>query len=93
MEVSVLTAAIAAAALVVRVAVLEWRTPGSGRREWGFARDGKALGAGAVAALLLAAGGWPVAGDAAVVWALLTGVLVAYVAHRRPPRDQGGPGE
>ncbi|WP_418961023.1 hypothetical protein [Streptomyces tritici] len=89
MDPSVLMAAVAAAALVVRIAVLEWRTPGSGRREWGFVRDRKALGAGAVAALLLAAGGWPVAGDGAVAWALLTGVLVAYVAHRRPPRDSG----
>ncbi|WP_406864954.1 hypothetical protein ABZO31_32745 [Streptomyces sp. HUAS MG47] len=93
MDVSVLTAAVAAAALVVRVAVLEWRTPGSGRREWGFARDRKAVGAGAVAALFLAAGGWPVAGDAAIAWALLAGVLVAYVAHRRPPRDPGAPGD
>ncbi|HEY9367467.1 hypothetical protein [Streptomyces sp.] len=89
MDPSVMTAAVAAAALVVRVAVLEWRTPGSGRREWAFARDGKAVGAGIVAALLLGAGGWPVAGDGALAWALLTGVLVAYLAHRRPPQDPG----
>lgn len=87
MDPSVMTAAVAAAALVVRVAVLEWRTPGRGLREWAFARDGRAVGLGGAAALLLAAAGWPVAGGPALAWAALAGVLVAYLAHRRPPQD------
>ncbi|MFE5487617.1 hypothetical protein [Streptomyces sp. NPDC056527] len=87
MEPSVLTAVVAAAALVCRAAVLEMRTPGAGRRAWAFATDRRALGAGAGAALALGAVGWATVGGAEVVlWAVLAGILVASLtAERRPP--------
>ncbi|MFD9030723.1 hypothetical protein ACFVZW_06100 [Streptomyces sp. NPDC059567] len=89
MEASVLTAVVAAAALVCRAAVLEMRTPGAGRRAWAFATDRRALGAGAGAALALGAVGWATVGGAeVVVWAVLAGILVASLtAERRPPGE------
>lgn len=89
MEPSVLTAVVAAAALVCRAAVLEMRTPGAGRRAWAFATDWRALGAGAGAAFALGAVGWATVGGAeVVVWAVLAGILVASLtAERRPPGE------
>ncbi|MFD7324439.1 hypothetical protein ACFV9D_25655 [Streptomyces sp. NPDC059875] len=84
-----LTAVVAAAALVCRAAVLELREPGTGRRAWAFATDRRALGAGLGAALALGAVGWATVGGAeVVVWAGLAGVLVASLtAERRPPGE------
>ncbi|MFB7370631.1 hypothetical protein ACFC0D_12415 [Streptomyces sp. NPDC056222] len=89
MEPSVLTAVVAAAALVCRAAVLEMRTPGAGRRAFAFATDRRALGAGLGAALALGAVGWATVGGAEVaVWAVLAGILVASLtAERRPPDE------
>ncbi|MEU9860776.1 hypothetical protein AB0D99_07870 [Streptomyces sp. NPDC047971] len=89
MEPSVLTAVVAAAALVCRAAVLEMRTPGAGRRAWAFATDRRALGAGAGAACALGAVGWATVGGAeVVVWAVLAGIIVASLtAERRPPGE------
>lgn len=90
MDASVMTAVIAAVALVCRAAVLEMRTPGAGRRVWAFATDRRALGAGAGAALALGVvGGATVGGAATLVWAGLAGVLVASVTaeRQRPPGE------
>ncbi|WP_329112544.1 hypothetical protein [Streptomyces sp. NBC_01353] len=89
MEPSVLTAVVAAAALVCRAAVLEMRTPGAGRRAFAFATDRRALGAGLGAAVALGAVGWATVGGAeVVVWAVLAGILVASLtAERRPPGE------
>ncbi|GAA3507216.1 hypothetical protein [Streptomyces showdoensis] len=75
-----LTAAVAAAALVCRLAVLELRNPGTARRALAFTRDRRALSAGLVAALLLAGPGWRAAGPGALAWAVLVGVLVAALS-------------
>lgn len=75
-----LTAAVAAAALVCRLAVRELRTPGSARRTLAFVRDRRALAAGLVAGLLLAGTGWRAAGPGALAWAALVGVLVAALS-------------
>lgn len=87
MDPSVLTVAIVAAALVIRTAVAELREPGSARRECAFVADSRAVATGVAAALLLGIAGWRSMGSAAVAWTVLAGVLVAYIADRRPPRD------
>lgn len=90
MDVSVMTAVVAAAALVCRAALLEWREPGAGRRMGAFLTDRRALVAGLVTAVLLGAAGWSRAGIAAVAWAALAGVLVASLtAGRRGPENRG----
>lgn len=84
MDASVLTAVVAAAALVCRAALLEMREPGTGRRAWAFVTDRRALGAGLATALALGAVGWvSVGGGAVVVWACLAGVLVASLTAER----------
>lgn len=90
MDPSVLTALVAAVALVCRAAVLEMRTPGAGRRAWAFAGDRRALGMGLAAACVLGAVGWATVGGAGVVvWAGLAGVLVASLTAERgrPPGE------
>ncbi|MGY4967885.1 hypothetical protein ACWGCC_01350 [Streptomyces nigrescens] len=77
MDASVLTVAIIAAALVIRTALSEIRSPGSARQEWAFVTDGVAMLSGAVAALCLGALGWYHAGCGAVEWAGPAGLLVA----------------
>ncbi|WP_244315446.1 hypothetical protein [Streptomyces albidochromogenes] len=81
-----MTVAIIVAALIIKTAVAELRKPGSARREWAFATNASALTAGLTAAVLLGAMGWQSMRYAAVAWAMLAGVLVAYIADRRPPR-------
>ncbi|WP_240797868.1 hypothetical protein [Streptomyces sp. F001] len=83
MDPSVMTVAIVIAALVIKTAVLEFRDPGTARREWAFVRDGVALAGGSVTALAVSALGWPYGGMGAVAWALLAGLLVAQVMGRR----------
>lgn len=85
MDASVLPVAVIAAALVIRTALNEIRTPGRARQEWAFVTDGEAVLAGAVAALCLGAMGWSYAGHGAVAWAGLVGLLVAYLIGRRRP--------
>ncbi|MER8044595.1 hypothetical protein [Streptomyces sp. NPDC094032] len=80
MTLTILTAAVAAAALVCRLAVLELRAPGTARRVLAFTRDRRALAAGLVAGLLLAGAGWRAAGPGALAWAALAGVLVAALS-------------
>lgn len=72
-----LTAAVAAAALVCRLALLELREPGTARRTLGFVRDRRAWAAAVMAGVPLAALGWRAAGPGALAWAALVGVLVA----------------
>ncbi|MFJ9575223.1 hypothetical protein ACIRQF_02395 [Streptomyces sp. NPDC101191] len=72
-----LTAAVAAALLVCRLALRERRSPGSARRTLAFVHDRRALTAGLCAGLLLAAFGWRVSGPGALAWAALAGLLVA----------------
>ncbi|GAA3387213.1 hypothetical protein [Streptomyces roseoviridis] len=72
-----LTAAVAAALLVCRLALRERRVPGTARRALSFTRDRRALAAGLLAGLLLAVAGWRAAGPGAVAWAALAAVLVA----------------
>ncbi|MFF9017121.1 hypothetical protein ACF09C_29665 [Streptomyces sp. NPDC014870] len=94
MDPSVMTAVLAALALVCRAAVLELRTPGAGRRAWAFATDRRALGTGLGVAAVLGVVGWATTGGgAAVVWAGLAGVLVASLTAERgrAGRDRGEP--
>ncbi|MEU8916259.1 hypothetical protein [Streptomyces nigrescens] len=83
MDASVLTVATIAAALVVKTALNEIRSPGSARQEWACVTDGVAMLSGAVAALCLGAMGWYYAGYGAVAWAGLAGILVAYLTGQR----------
>ncbi|WP_412078756.1 hypothetical protein ACLF6K_35695 [Streptomyces xanthophaeus] len=80
MAITLLSIAIVVAALVTRTAVAEIRRPGSGRSQWKFLTDPRALSTGALAALLLGLLGWTTAGPAAAAWAGLAGAPVAYVA-------------
>ncbi|MGR8009509.1 hypothetical protein ACU6WZ_13980 [Streptomyces hypolithicus] len=48
--------------LAVVAATLVMCEPGSARREWAFVTNGRAMGAGLVAALLLCVAGWRPAG-------------------------------
>ncbi|MGW2016949.1 hypothetical protein [Streptomyces sp. NPDC001927] len=95
MDPSVMTAVLAALALVCRAAVLEMRTPGAGRRVWAFATDRRALGTGLAVACVLGAVGWAtVGGGAVLVWAGLAGVLVASLtAERGRVNEERPPGE
>ncbi|MFI8823656.1 hypothetical protein [Streptomyces sp. NPDC053431] len=75
-----LTAAVAAALLVCRLALRERRRPGTARHTLAFLRDRRALTAGICAGTLLAAFGWRVSGPGAVAWAALAGILVAALS-------------
>ncbi|MFG2294616.1 hypothetical protein [Streptomyces sp. NPDC048603] len=66
------------AAWIIRTAVTELRHPGTATAQWAFLRDGRAVSAGAVAAVLLGSMGWLHAGAEGLVWALLAAALVAY---------------
>ncbi|WP_328297337.1 hypothetical protein OG389_05550 [Streptomyces sp. NBC_00435] len=79
MSVTLLSIAIVVAALVIRTAIAEIRQPGSGRRQWKFLTNPRALATGALTAVLLGLLAWVTAGPAAAAWAALAGVLVAYV--------------
>ncbi|MGB8939077.1 MAG: hypothetical protein WCD21_02375 [Streptomyces sp.] len=85
MDASVLPVAVIAAALIIRTALSEIRSPGSARREWAFVTDREALLSGAVVAFCLGAMGWSYAGHGAVAWAVLAGLLVAHLIGRRRP--------
>ncbi|MFD3946681.1 hypothetical protein [Streptomyces sp. NPDC058579] len=92
MDPSVMTAVLAALALVCRAAVLEMRTPGAGRRAWAFVTDRRALGTGLGVACVLGAVGWAtVGGGAVLVWAGLAGVLVASLTAERGRANEGRP--
>ncbi|MFI5666305.1 hypothetical protein [Streptomyces sp. NPDC051704] len=87
MGTTLVVAAIVIAAVVVRTAVAELREPGSGRRQWSFLSDSRALSAGAITALVLGLLGWRQAGGEGVVWAGLAGILVAFaLGQGRLPR-------
>ncbi|WP_405496089.1 hypothetical protein [Streptomyces sp. NBC_00096] len=79
MAITLLSIAIVVAALVIRTAVAEIRQPGSGRRQWQFLTNLRALATGALTALLLGLLAWTTAGPTAAR-AALAAVLVAYVA-------------
>ncbi len=70
---------IVVAALVIRTAIGELRRPGSARQQWAGATGGPAVTAGVVAAVAVTATGWSQAGAAALAWAVLAGVLVAFL--------------
>ncbi|WP_284581581.1 hypothetical protein [Streptomyces sp. 2P-4] len=81
-DASLLVPVLAAAALVIRTAVLEMRQPGTARRTLAFAGSPRAMAAGATvtAAVLLTGagrGGWT-----AVAWAVLAGALTAHLTGR-----------
>ncbi|MCP3757227.1 hypothetical protein [Streptomyces sp. TBY4] len=79
MATTVLAIAIVLAALVIRTAVAELRVPGSGRGQWSFLSDRRALATGAATAVLLGWVGWAASGPAATAWAVLAGLLTAAV--------------
>ncbi|MYT20834.1 hypothetical protein GTW69_11125 [Streptomyces sp. SID7760] len=79
MGATLLVAAIVLAALVVKAAFAELGEPGSGRRQWLFLTDRRAVAAGAFTALALGLPGWWQAGAEGLVWAGLAGILVAFV--------------
>ncbi|MEU9181677.1 hypothetical protein AB0C90_33450 [Streptomyces sp. NPDC048550] len=78
MGATLLVAAIVVAALVIRTALAELGEPGSGRRQWMFLTDSRAVVAGAVTALALGLLGWRVAEGEGAVWAGVAGFLVAF---------------
>lgn len=80
MAITLLSIALVVAALVIKTAVAEIRRPGSGRRQWAFLTRPRAMATGALTALLLGLLAWTTAGPSAAAWAVLAGVLVAYVA-------------
>ncbi|MEU7601894.1 hypothetical protein AB0B78_31950 [Streptomyces sp. NPDC040724] len=83
MAITFLSIAIVMAALVIRTAVAEIREPGSGRRQWAFLTDRRAMATGAAVGLALGVLGWAAAGPVAAAWAVLAGVLVAFVTGSR----------
>ncbi|MGW7327863.1 hypothetical protein ACWGIU_04435 [Streptomyces sp. NPDC054840] len=87
MAITLLSIAMVVAALVIRTAVAEMRRPGSGRRQWKFLTDPRALANGALTALLLGPLGWATAGPVAAAWAVLAGALVAYVTGSGEKED------
>ena len=84
-SVSLLTVAIVIALLVIRTAVAELRKPGSARTQWAFVTNARAVTTGAVTAVMLGLLGWRSSGYGALAWAVLVGVLVAFLVDRRPP--------
>ncbi|WP_329111631.1 hypothetical protein OG724_27520 [[Kitasatospora] papulosa] len=70
------------AMLLLRVLVGEVRHRGSMRQQWLFLRNRTALIAGAVALLLTAGAGWVLAKAGVLLWAVLIGLLVAFIADR-----------
>ncbi|MFJ7586854.1 hypothetical protein ACIQZO_05555 [Streptomyces sp. NPDC097617] len=87
MGATLLAVTVVLAALVIRTAVAELREPGSGRRQWTFLSDRRALCAGALTAVILGMLGWLHAGPEGAVWAGLAAVLVAFtVPQGRRPR-------
>lgn len=86
MELSLATALMVTAVLVIRIAVRELRDPGSARREWAFVTDRGALAGGSLTAVVIAALGRTYGGWGVVAWAVLVGLLVAQVMGRRSER-------
>ncbi|WMX43657.1 hypothetical protein [Streptomyces roseicoloratus] len=84
-----LTAAVAAALLVCRLALRERAAPGTARRALAFTRDRRAVAAGLLAGLLLAGLGWRAAGPGALAWAGLAAVLVAALTSGSPGSADG----
>ena len=84
-SVSLLTVAIVIALLVIRTAITELREPGSARTQWAFVTNARAVTTGAVTAVMLGLLGWRSSGYGALAWAVLVGVLVAFLVDRRPP--------
>ncbi|UUN25655.1 hypothetical protein [Streptomyces sp. FIT100] len=77
--VALLTVAVVIAALVVRTAITELREPGSARRQWADAGSPRAIGVGAGSGAALGLIGWQSSGYAALAWAVLAGILVAFI--------------
>ncbi|WP_329238247.1 hypothetical protein OHB07_38145 [Streptomyces sp. NBC_00111] len=77
-----LPALIILAMLLLRLLVGEVRHPGSTHQQWLFLRNRAALIAGAVAFVLTAGAGWVVAKTGVLLWAVLIGLLVAFIADR-----------
>ncbi|KPC85458.1 hypothetical protein ADL35_14750 [Streptomyces sp. NRRL WC-3753] len=79
MDAGLITPAVIIAALVVRTALTELRSPGTARTTWAFARNWAAATAGAaVAAGVTLAGGDP----GALAWGLLAGALTGHLVHQ-----------
>ncbi|AWN30674.1 hypothetical protein DKG71_35400 [Streptomyces sp. NEAU-S7GS2] len=80
---------IVVAALVIRTALGEIRRPGTARRQWRSLTNRRAASAGAVSAAALggalACGG---SGPGHAVWALLGGVLTAFIVDRLMGQDR-----
>ncbi|MFD0369570.1 hypothetical protein [Streptomyces sp. NPDC127114] len=87
-----LTAAVAAALLVCRLALRERVAPGTARRALAFTRDRRALAAGLLAGVLLAGLGWRAAGPGALAWAALAAVLVAALTSGSGDGEGPAPG-
>ncbi|MGW7368431.1 hypothetical protein ACWGI8_34680 [Streptomyces sp. NPDC054841] len=78
------------AAIVIRTALGEMRRPGSTRQQWRFLTNRTAATAGAASAAGLGAA--PLFGGSApghAVWALLGGVLTAFIVDRLMGQDGG----
>ncbi|MFG2989609.1 hypothetical protein ACGFZK_10040 [Streptomyces sp. NPDC048257] len=87
MGATLIAVTVVVAALVIRTALAELREPGSGRRQWMFLRDPRAVLTGALTAVALGVLGWLHAGPEGAVWAALAGFLVAFtVSQGRRPR-------
>lgn len=86
---AVLACVIVVAALVIRTAVLEKAKPGTARREWSFLSNRTALVVGGVVFLAMstavAASGY---GWGNLAWALLAGLLAAFIADQVASRKR-----
>lgn len=68
--------------LLLRVVIGELRRPGSARRQWLFLRNRTAVIAGAVAFVLAVGAGWLFGEAGVLLWAVLIGLLVAFITDR-----------
>ncbi|WP_326650585.1 MULTISPECIES: hypothetical protein [unclassified Streptomyces] len=81
-----LACSIAAAALVIRTALAELRRPGTARQQWRFLTNRRAVMAGALGTAVAVSG----LGPGHAIWALLGGVLTAFIVDRLTDRCGDG---
>lgn len=77
-----LPALVLIAALLIRVGVDGTKSPGTVRQEWRFLRNGRAMGTGLVTLLITIGVAWPAGSPGVLLWALLVGLLVAFIVDR-----------
>ncbi|BDH07286.1 hypothetical protein [Streptomyces seoulensis] len=77
-----LPALVIIAALLIRVGMAELKEPGCVRREVRFLRNGRAVCVGLFALVHTAVVAWVLGSPGVFLWALLAGLLVAFIVDR-----------